>query len=290
MRDDFEFNTQLIAMIEAESCLYDHTSVEYANRNVQELAWKKISQEIKESVSDCKERWKNLRGAYTRYLKYASTPIDSATRKKKPYYLAEHMTFLLPFTKSRQLKRNIDVSWLKKAETSEGHDSSSDQENDDTGDFLKCEADVGTISPIPSTSTHKSLKENSEPSETSRTIPSSQYQEEPTPTRAVKKYRTTSNSTASLEDVNRCALEYFQNKNESLRKIPSMRPILEDPDVSFLMSLLPDLKEMNDKQKRRFKIEILNAARNILDGAAETMNRSIKNDRTPPEPETYTNS
>lgn len=38
----------------------------------------------------------------------------------------------------------------------------------------------------------------------------------------------------------------------------------EDPDMMFLKSLLPDMKSMNDSQKRKFKIGILNLSDNIL--------------------------
>jgi hypothetical protein len=39
---------------------------------------------------------------------------------------------------------------------------------------------------------------------------------------------------------------------------------IQDSDESFLMSVLPDMKEMNSKQKRRFKIEILKIVGDIL--------------------------
>ena len=49
------------------------------------------------AVPDCKERWRNLRGSLTRHLKRNG---DSG-RTKKPYYLTEHMQFVVPFTKTR---------------------------------------------------------------------------------------------------------------------------------------------------------------------------------------------
>ena len=46
------------------------------------------------------------RGRYTKYLR-EYTPSGSGTVNKKPYYLAEFMVFLEPFTKSRQTKSNV---------------------------------------------------------------------------------------------------------------------------------------------------------------------------------------
>lgn len=39
----------------------------------------------------------------------------------------------------------------------------------------------------------------------------------------------------------------------------------DDADVQFLLSLLPDLKKMTDKQKRKYKVGVLNLADRILD-------------------------
>lgn len=48
------------------------------------------------SVIHCKERWRNLRACLSRYIKQQS----GSDPQHKPYYLTEHMAFLLPFLKS----------------------------------------------------------------------------------------------------------------------------------------------------------------------------------------------
>lgn len=53
------------------------------------------------SVSDCKERWKNLRACFTRHLKHQVLEMKTGIKYKRPYYLAESMNFILPFTKLR---------------------------------------------------------------------------------------------------------------------------------------------------------------------------------------------
>jgi hypothetical protein len=52
-------------------------------------------------ASECKERWKNLKACYTRHLKN-KLPSGSGAKTKRPYYLAEYLNFLEPFTKSRK--------------------------------------------------------------------------------------------------------------------------------------------------------------------------------------------
>jgi len=76
------------------------------------------------------------------------------------------------------------------------------------------------------------------------------------------KKQKTSKHTISLSDVNKSAFEYFQSKKNVGSNISEKK--IQDPDESFLMSVLPDMKEMNSEQKRRFKIGILKMAGDIL--------------------------
>uniref|UniRef100_V5GPU9 MADF domain-containing protein n=1 Tax=Anoplophora glabripennis TaxID=217634 RepID=V5GPU9_ANOGL len=52
--------------------------------------------------------WKNLRGSYTKHLK-TYVPSGSGASAKRPYYLSEYISFVLPFTKSRQPKGNVEA-------------------------------------------------------------------------------------------------------------------------------------------------------------------------------------
>lgn len=128
LRDDQDFNIWFVKEIEKVSCLYNYTDPCYTNRQKQDEAWQKIASdahvggELRNSyllwtnmktkmliiylissfaVTDCKERWKNLRACFTRHLKHKFLEAKSGIRYKKPYYLAEHMNFILPYTKLR---------------------------------------------------------------------------------------------------------------------------------------------------------------------------------------------
>ncbi|KAM7354703.1 brickwall isoform 1-T1 [Cochliomyia hominivorax] len=93
---DEDFNIRFVNLVRNHKCLYDKKVPEYRNRDNQEKAWLQISIETKESVIHCKERWRNLRACLSRYIKQQS----GSDPQHKPYYLTEHMAFLLPFLKS----------------------------------------------------------------------------------------------------------------------------------------------------------------------------------------------
>lgn len=50
-----------------------------------------------------------------------------------------------------------------------------------------------------------------------------------------------------LSDVDSCFIEYFETKKKNITTTP------ECADQKFLLSLLPDMKQMNSTQKRQFK-------------------------------------
>nr|XP_034194546.1 uncharacterized protein LOC117610825 [Osmia lignaria] len=48
-------------------------------------------------LTDCKERWKNIRNGFVRSLK--QPPSESSAKQKKQYYLHDVMQFVLPYVK-----------------------------------------------------------------------------------------------------------------------------------------------------------------------------------------------
>ncbi|XP_015035755.2 uncharacterized protein brwl [Drosophila pseudoobscura] len=96
MQADEDFNIRFVNLVRTHKCLYDKKVPEYRNRDNQEKSWVLISKETRESVIHCKERWRNLRACLSRYIKQQS----GSEPQHKPYYLTEHMAFLLPFLKS----------------------------------------------------------------------------------------------------------------------------------------------------------------------------------------------
>ncbi|XP_017061219.2 myb-like protein H [Drosophila ficusphila] len=110
MQADEDFNIRFVNLVRTHKCLYDKKVPEYRNRDNQEKAWVLISKETRESVIHCKERWRNLRACLSRYIKQQS----GSEPQHKPYYLTEHMAFLLPFLKSSRnsLEGNSSLATL----------------------------------------------------------------------------------------------------------------------------------------------------------------------------------
>lgn len=67
----------------------------------------------------------------------------------------------------------------------------------------------------------------------------------------------------SLTDVNQ-SFDYFPTKR---LKVSNANEVI-DEDLSFLHSLLSDMKAMNLSQKRKFKIGVMQLAESILEGSA----------------------
>lgn len=49
MKDDPEFNTKFVSLVEKFPCLYDYTCADYSKRNVVDNSWEKLAHEISES-------------------------------------------------------------------------------------------------------------------------------------------------------------------------------------------------------------------------------------------------
>ncbi|KAL4142362.1 hypothetical protein QTP88_004836 [Uroleucon formosanum] len=190
MKNDPDTNIQFVQTVQMFPCLYDHTTKDYSNRCAQDKAWGEIRKKFDANMNECKERWKNLRACFTRHLK-AKPPSGSVAKFKKPYYSAEFLNFLEPFTKSR--KQSVSLSSNEYSEHNENVGNVSEIEEDQTDNNLIEDnfADSSFIEPTPQQWT----------SSTS----SSSFQKKKRPVR--------------LEDVNKAALNFFSKKNQIILKI-----------------------------------------------------------------------
>ncbi|XP_014286637.1 uncharacterized protein [Halyomorpha halys] len=221
MKEDQEYNIRFVKSVERHRCVYDFTLVDYSNRERQEKAWQEIANEMSSSVSDCKERWRNLRGCLTRHLKRNG----DSSRSKKPYYLTEHMQFVVPFTKTRSravlpfIQDGLD-DFFTTGELGSKLAEKDDLEED--FDLLGEPTVESSLSPLP-------------------------VQQQIIRKRA--------NSPEDSEESN---LDYYKSKR--LKEETE----LADPDMNFFVSLLPDVRSMNPAQKRKMKIGLLKLIDEIL--------------------------
>lgn len=179
-------------------------------------------------VPECKDRWKNIRGRYSKYKAKLLAESGQPGKRVKEYYLASHLLFLDPFMKTRGNKYNtadevVDTPIVK--EETEG----SELDDDDYYETVIMSPDNSQdtctypLAPSPSPSTSR----------------------EPKSLKVASPLSTTN--------------EIGCRKRKSSSSITPL-----DPDMAFLQSVLPDIKSMNEAQKRKFKIGILKLADDIL--------------------------
>lgn len=190
----------------------------------------------------CKEKYKNIRSVVGRYKKQ----IDSGV-KKRPYYLMEHMRYAFPYIKSFQ---NKSTNKTTKANDTLLYEEI-DHEEELTG--VKIE---GYGSPYPESPQYY-MRTPSPSLEIYADLPSlspmSETADQFDQPRRLKKTNSGSN----------------QSKPQTNSDTPSLpvdlpNELQNDPKKMFLLSLLPDLYAMNDKQTRKFKREVLKLVDDIL--------------------------
>lgn len=214
-------------------------------------------------MTECKDRWKNLRGSYSKYKAKLKTKSGQGAKRVKEYYLAPHLLFLDPFLKSRKSRGNMDeesdtLSDGVEAGTSE-HEANSDSAEVLSLDNNSILSMASSHSPLPSPSTSNYTQP------LSIKIPAT-----PIPKRDVfRKRKKLPVSATSINEVNNQAYQYFEKKqhmlesqNTTKKTNTTIEPL--DPDLAFLHSVLPDMKSMNSTQKRHFKLGILNLSEQIL--------------------------
>lgn len=191
------------------------------------------------AVLECKERWKNLRASFTRFLKSTKLPSGCGAKYKKPYYLAEYLHFLKPFTKTRKQSGILQIVSLDPDTEGQGYDN----ELESSESASKLQHDKEQVDEV---------RHNEDVSVNTSSWHDDAPEDFITP--ASKKIK----RTISTEDVNRSAFHCCQGRKRSVQNED------EDPDLSFFKSVLPDMRDMNAEQKRRFKIGILSLAQQIL--------------------------
>nr|XP_019534403.2 probable serine/threonine-protein kinase mps1 isoform X2 [Aedes albopictus] len=123
--EDQAFNITFVGEVKKHPCLFDSNSTEYKQAQVQDKAWSALSANVGESVDMCKKRWRNLRCCMTRYLKSVRDNIDnSSSLRRKPYYLYNHMQFVIPYLKMKDGEtatayESEDSVWIKNHNSAE---------------------------------------------------------------------------------------------------------------------------------------------------------------------------
>lgn len=211
-------------------------------------------------MDECKKRWRMLRISLLRYLRESKKPSGSSGRKKKPFYLEDAMKYLIPYTKSRHQTGTAD------SDEDEVCDSDFQLEESQTVSEKVDNVNISNISQknIEQSQSQKVNETSTSDLLESYTVPSvSSELSEETPQGSSSKKRKIQKHTENWENSAVQCLTALSNKyNANTKKKESSDE--EDADLLFLRSLLPDLKKINDAQKRRFKQRVFALFDDIL--------------------------
>lgn len=202
-------------------------------------------------VPHCKERWRNLRACLTRHLKQQNTIADSSPAHK-PYYLADHMEFLLPYTRSRAGKDQIKFeTTFDDFNASSINETDNNAETTTTYTITTSEPDENQYVTLIQTTTDAMQSTN-----TIKTSPSKADR----PNSDVTDQQAASTIIATPKEH----LQEIIYETMPAKRVRVATGDSDDADLEFLRSLLPDIRLMNASQKRRFKMRIFGLIEDVL--------------------------
>lgn len=208
------------------------------------------------SVPLCKERWRNLRACLTRHLKNTRQQIATGNTNYKPYYLAEHMKFVLPYTKSRQ-RDNVAVP----EEIGNAQIPVQKVEIDDYDDEKSLEPETPPPQPLTiQTVMASSPKKEIIPTRFVFVPPISS-----TPNVAVKRSAPLDHELVSDGESGDNGAATVEKRSKTVPDAATAKENDDSADLNFFKSLLPDIRQMTPAQKRKFKMGIFELINNIVD-------------------------
>ena len=271
-------------------CLYDHNDPNYKNSVFVDKGWQDVSKEFGEPVAECKKKWRHLRSSLSRYLKSSKDEMKNKNNKLKPYYLLVHLGFLVPYTKTLDSKPDATVHKFDETQYDEEMKTEEDpssfeheiiQDEDSANDEME-----GNIvyeayeiqEPIPTSSATsqsqtksqitlvRSTHSNNSQNTSVQQVPISQTlsinQISATPSKPQIQL-----NTSQFQQIQQ---QVSQSRLQSPQSIPLQNTIIPIPDdqssadLNFFLALLPDIKIMNQEQKRKLRIGTLKLIDDIL--------------------------
>uniref|UniRef100_A0A1B6D1X8 MADF domain-containing protein n=2 Tax=Clastoptera arizonana TaxID=38151 RepID=A0A1B6D1X8_9HEMI len=100
---------RLLFLIEKNPAIYNSTMTDHLDSDVIKNIWTNIGKELNVPGYICKQKWTNLRSTFARHLRDLKRKRSGYGSKKKKWYLADAMEFLLPWTGDfRKIPGNLD--------------------------------------------------------------------------------------------------------------------------------------------------------------------------------------
>ncbi|CAH1712399.1 unnamed protein product [Aphis gossypii] len=245
------FDTELfIIEVNKEESIWNMKSKLYHDRVEKHVSWRRVGKvmfndfenltekEKDVKVLDLQKKWKNLKDNFRRKC---ITKSGMAAKNAKCYTYAKVLEFLRPTMENRKTESNIS--------SESSNEEHSDQDNEREDDILMIgsnDSEVDVQSPSTSKMYNKKIENSFESNENNNLRNNRPY----SPT-IRKKLKTKNNKTETS----------FENK---LISYLHNRPKEEtDPDKLFLLSLLPQIKQLSQDKKTQLFIYFLNGIQQI---------------------------
>ncbi|XP_053951098.1 uncharacterized protein LOC128858671 [Anastrepha ludens] len=237
-----KINIRLVQTVEKYPCIYNTSLTEYSKRDHTERAWIEVAEELSSTPDVVKDRWKCIRSVFVRRLKQMHMGELS-----KPYYLHQHLQFLVPFLQKPWDPESRTKRLLEESENRVRRSPIRKKSIDinDTSDYFD--------------NTHEDNLDTIYLGNSSKGKRMASATSEDDDFHGFADYRSTKLQPPAKQRVIRDA-PYFSNITQSDEANGD-----DNPKRLFMLSLLPDLEEMNNAQMREFKTKVITLINEIFE-------------------------
>jgi hypothetical protein len=239
--------------------------------------WQEVSSEFGEPITDCKKKWRHLRSSLSRYLKSSKDSSKNKNNKLKPYYLLTHMDFLIPYTKT------LDVSLKSEPDEHQVGYTSDMKSDEDPGSYdheiiqedESQNMEEDDIVAYETFEIHENQASNPQKSQitlvrsTGNAQSSVAHQLQPITMQQSKPQNNIAQIVQQQHQIQAQPQQqtHMQTTQQAIPLQSQIIPIQDDQssaDLNFFLALMPDIKTMNQEQKRKLRIGTLKLIDDIL--------------------------
>ncbi|GAB0091935.1 hypothetical protein DMENIID0001_068560 [Sergentomyia squamirostris] len=244
-------NVRLVRLVKQNPCLYDFSLSDYSDREKVDKVWKKIAAETKETPQNIRDKWRNLRTVFLRKLKAE----QNGQTLKCRYYLMDEMKFIMPFVK-------MTVPYQMASKSSAGDDDEIVLGDSNKNTDEEEEPPVTKARILRGRRFKPEEPEEQTECEEYEVVLEDSYAQSSTPNNDPDKRKLIRSIIQEIDTEN--AETYSINLGEMKAQKRKYSSDAENPRKMFLMSLLPEVERMTDKQMSGFRRKVLALLDDIL--------------------------
>ncbi|GBP47115.1 hypothetical protein EVAR_96071_1 [Eumeta japonica] len=253
MRSEQKHVFAFVEVVKQHPELYDKTLEGYARSGGTDAIWSKVVAKVKEqlnqdmTIEEARSRWRGIRSSYARYKKTLYAQQAQGRVKINKYYLYDALKFLEPFSRS-----TLDVNCKESIEDQDDTNYAMSDYDPDDNNEEDMEYEAKNVSLI-----HES--------ETS-------FMECPSSSRIYNDDKIRSNNTFLETEINCDGSKRSRkrrNETDNLDNFVEVEQYIhaESQELEFFKSIIPDIRNFTPKQKRKFKVRVLQLIDEIEEGS-----------------------